>query len=63
MNQWKRLFEEIEVLQKDAEKYRSLMNDRKEDFLIPAKEDDILNDLARFKMIFAEIKKEREGNK
>ena len=41
MNQWKRLFEELEVLQKD----------------------DILNDLARFKMIFAEIKKEREGNK
>lgn len=62
MNQWKRLFEELEVLQKDAEEYRRLMTG-KEDFLIPAKEDDILNDLARFKMIFAEIKKEREENK
>ena len=62
MNQWKRLFEELEVLQKDTEEYRGLMTG-KEDFLIPAKEDDILNDLARFKMIFAEIKKEREGNK
>lgn len=62
MNQWKHLFEELEVLQKDAEEYRRLRAG-KEDFLIPAKEDDILNDLARFKMIFAEIKKEREENK